>query len=193
MRQYGRFMSIQASLDRLPLLMTKYSLTGSRNARAQTTANTVMQTSSVASENCSFMPASLPPAQQKSPPTLAPERLGNTPLTIGGPWSAGARRMDWRNQRRENPSIQPTIPIAAVTVVTNIAAANSMEVMMINIVHSERIASNKKTDAANRLIEAIDRVGLLFNEPSAAADCSLFSHPKFSSPAYCVQRMSPVP
>jgi hypothetical protein len=122
--------------------MTKFSLTGSRNASAQTTASTVMQISSVASENSSFMPANLPPAQQKSPPTLAPERLGNTPLAVGGPWSAGARRMGWRNQRRENPSIQPTMPIAAVTVVTNSAAANSMEVMMKNILHSERIASN---------------------------------------------------
>jgi hypothetical protein len=34
----------------------------------RTTASTVTQTSIVPSENCSFMPASLPPAQRKSPP-----------------------------------------------------------------------------------------------------------------------------
>jgi hypothetical protein len=39
--------------------------------------------------------------------------------------------------------------------------------------------ARKKTDVAERP-EAFHHVGLLFNEPSAQADCSLDSHPKTS-------------
>jgi hypothetical protein len=41
------------------------------------------------------------------------------------------------------------------------------------------LQANKKTDMANHL-EAINRVGLLVNEPPAVAGCSSASHPKFA-------------
>jgi hypothetical protein len=40
-----------------------------------------------AAVNAKGMPLQI--AQEKGPPTLAPERLGNTPMAVGEPWSAG--------------------------------------------------------------------------------------------------------
>jgi hypothetical protein len=89
----------------------------------------------------------------------------------------GNAKKKYRNQRRENPSIQLPIPITAVMAATNSSA------MMINIMHPKESHPIKKADAANHP-EVIDRVGLLVNEPPAVASCSLFSHPTFGCPAY---------
>jgi hypothetical protein len=55
---------LEAARKLAPVILSR---TGIDAARVQTGPSTVVQTSRVASENCSFMTVSIPPAQRKSP------------------------------------------------------------------------------------------------------------------------------
>ena len=75
--------------------------TGIGRADRETTANTVMQTSSVASENCSFMAASLPPAQKKARPVGC--RAMAAPL--GNPAGKHDCNRGAESEARKNPPV----------------------------------------------------------------------------------------